>query len=175
MTTRTIALLTAAIAAAVLVAGLTIGWNLQPRADTSPRPAPPATTTTSPTPTYDPGAGDAAEHDQDSPPDEAAWAPAVDNFATNFTHTAGGSAKWRQRLIGTSPRRPYVTTEVAEQLSTVDIRNVPTGHYQNREVIKSSAYDLAVKIDYREGWSLVLWLITDGSRFQIYAYDRWEE
>ena len=34
--------------------------------------------------------------------------------------------------------------------------------------------DLAVKVTDREGWAMVLYLITDGTSWQIYAYEKWE-
>ena len=93
--------------------------------------------------------------------------------ATSPTPPAATS-KWRQRLTGTTAE-PNVTTEVAAQLTTVDLRNVPTGHYSGqRQILKSGDYDVAVKVTYREGWALVLYLITDGTNWQIYAYDKWE-
>jgi hypothetical protein len=32
-----------------------------------------------------------------------------------------------------------------------------------------------VRVDYREGWSTVLFVLYDGERWQVRAYDRWEE
>ena len=175
MRTRTIAILAAAFALAV-VATITVGTSL-PRSQAQPEPA--ATPSTAPAvpqaTSYNPDAGDAGEDDE-APPEtqEALWAPVVDNFGRNFTNTTGGTQKWRQRLIGPTTS-PYVTTEVADQLKTVDTRNVPDGRYTSHELLKSSAYEIAVKIDYREGWAMVLYLITDGTNWQIYAYDKWEE
>lgn len=179
MSTRALAALAAAVAALLaigLAVGITIGKNSAQNAPSQPQS--PTVASPTPTRTYNPDAGDAAEasnENDQAPPEtqEAAWAPAVDNFARNFTYTTGGAKKWRQRLIG-DPRRPYVTTEVVEQLATVDIRNVPEGHYDSREIVTSSTYEIGVKVTYREGWAMVLYLITDGSRYQVYAYDEWE-
>lgn len=179
MSTRALAVLAAAVAVILaigLAVGVTIGKNSAQSVPAGPQSPAAAPTTT--TPTYNPDAGDAAEpsnENDQAPPEtqEAAWAPAVDNFARNFTYTTGGAKKWRQRLIG-NPKRPYVTTEVAEQLATVDIRNVPDGHYDSREIVTSSTYEIGVKVTYREGWAMILYLITDGTRYQIYAYDEWE-
>lgn len=178
MSTRAVALVAAAVAV-LLAVGVVVGANLGREQD-------PALTTTSQTPSpkqaattesYNPDAGDAGdEQHEDGPPEvqEADWAPAVDNFARNFTLTDGGAQKWRQRLIG-DPEKPYVTDAVAKQLATVDVRNVPDGHYDGREIVKSSSYDFAVKVTYREGWAMILYLVTDGRRYQVYAYDKWEE
>lgn len=54
------------------------------------------------------------------------------------------------------------------------MRNVPEGRYESRELLKSSDYDLAIKVNYDTGWAMVLYLITDGTNWQIYAYDEWE-
>ena len=176
MKTRTLAALTAAFALAVVVT-VTIGTSLvrQPSTHTVPGQTP-STAPAVPTETsYNPDAGDAGE-DENAPAEtqEAVWAPVVDHFGRNFTNVTGGAPLWRQRLIGPKTS-PYVTTEVAEQLKTVDIRNVPEGHYSSHELVKSSTYEIAVKIDYREGWAMVLYLITDGTSWQIYAYDKWED
>lgn len=180
MRTRTIAILAAAFALAV-VATITVGSL--PRSQAQPEPAPaPSTAPAVPQATsYNHDAGDAGDasdagEGDEAPPEtqEALWAPVVDNFGRNFTDTTGGTQKWCQRLTGPNSSS-YVTTEVADQLKTVDTRNVPDGRYTSHELLKSSAYEIAVKIDYREGWAMVVYLITDGTNWQIYAYDKWEE
>ena len=179
MSTRAVALLAAAVAA-ILAIGVLIGASTNEQASPDPVtvPAPPSPEPSATVESYNPAAGDAGddENHEDGPPEvqETAWAPAVDNFARNFTRTDGGAKKWRQRLIG-STTKPYVTAEVAKQLATVDIRNVPIGHYDGREIVKSSSYDFAVKVTYREGWAMILYLVTDGTAWQVYAYDKWEE
>lgn len=178
MSTRAVAILAAAVAV-LLAVGVAIGATLNRAGDPPPAPTPtvPTATPSATQESYNPDAGDAGDEDhEDGPPEvqEAAWAPAVENFARNFTNTAGGAHKWRQRLIG-DPKRPYVTAAVAKQLATVDVRNVPDGRYESREIVKSSTYDFAVKVTYREGWAMILYLVSDGRRYQIYAYDKWEE
>ena len=165
-----IAALAATVAAPAGRAGVDVPpGQLQP--PRSPTPAAPAPTPSS----YNPSAGDAGENHGDVPAEtqEAAWGPVADRFARNFTNTRGGAEKWRQRLAG-DPAHPDVTTAVVKQLATVDVRNVPDGRYEGREVLKSSDYDLAVKVTYREGWAMVLYLVTDGTGWQVYAYDKWE-
>ncbi|MDN5762645.1 MAG: hypothetical protein L0H41_10060 [Microlunatus sp.] len=168
------------MAAVIVALVIALIWTLIriPSPTTTPSAPPTMPAPTASTPSYNPSAGDAGDdEDHESGPaevQEAAWGPVADSFATNFTNTTGGVKKWRQRLIG-DPAKPDVTTEVAAQLETVDIRNVPDGHYESRETVKSSDYDLAVKVDYREGWAMVLYLITDGTNWQIYAYDKWEQ
>ncbi|GAA3707259.1 hypothetical protein GCM10022204_26450 [Microlunatus aurantiacus] len=172
---RRAVVLVAALAAIIAVLAAVLAWTfLTPAEQVTPvtTPSAPAPSPTS----FNPSAGDAGAEDHANGPaevQEAAWGPVVDRFATNFTNTDGGKKAWRQRLIG-NPAAPNVTTDVAKQLDTVDIRNVPDGRYEGREVLKSSDYDLAVKVTYREGWAMVLYLITDGTGWQIYAYDKWE-
>lgn len=173
MTTRQLALL-AGLGAIALALIVTLAWtltrNTAPAATAPVSPAP-----SSSTPSINPDAGDAGE-DENAPPEtqEALWGPVVDNFSRNFTNTRGGNDDWRDRLIG-DPALPYVTTDVADQLKTVDVRRVPEGHYDSRELVKEGPYEIGVKVDYREGWAMVLYLITDGTNWQIYAYDKWEE
>lgn len=120
---------------------------------------------------------DEANDDHAEDPDvdnEQIWKAVVTNFGRNFTDTRGGSTAWRKRLIG-NPARPYVTTAVAKQLATVDVDNVPAGHYNSYAIVKTSSLEVAVQVDYTEGWSMILYLNTDGTNWQIYAYDRYEE
>ena len=150
------------------------------------RPSPTATTPTpaptqppvSASPSWNPSAGDAGDSEdlEHGPAEvqEANWGPVVDRFSRNFTRVDGGTKKWRQRLIGRASA-PDVTPAVAKQLATVDVRRVPKGRYEHREILQSSAYNLAVGIQYSEGWGMVLYLQTDGVDWQIYAYDRWEQ
>lgn len=176
MRTRTAALLAAGGALAVALAVVLV-MALRPAlppAEVSPSPdqASPA----SPSPSWNPSAGDAGDEDLEHGPaevHESRWSPVVDHFAQNFTRVDGGAKKWRQRLIGPDAA-PYVTPAVAEQLETVDIRNVPQGHFESYEILESSSYSLAVGLHYKEGWGLVLYLVTDGVDWQINAYDKWE-
>ena len=170
MTPRYKALI-AVLSALVVVLAAVLVWTF-----TRPAQAPEAAPAPSPTPTYVETAGD-ADHDHASDPaldQEAAWKPVVEHFARSFTDTSGGARRWRTRLAdGRTP--PYVTEDVATQLATVDVDNVPKGRYQAYEAVKTSAYDVAVRVDYREGWSMVLYLNTDGTSWQVYAYDKYEE
>lgn len=174
---------------AVLLAGLVaflIARVSSPEPALSPASSsPPATTTPTtklppaiPTPTQE-STISASEPRDDNAHDlevdnERVWRPVVTNFSRNFTNTAGGNGPWRKRLIG-DPARPFVTTAVAKQLGGVDVRNVPAGKYETYEVVQSSTLGVAVKVDYDQGWSTVLYLNTDGVSWQIYAYDRYEE
>lgn len=170
MSTPRLAILAAAVAVTVAILVI-LTWT-----PTTSRPAAPTITPSEPaTPSYNPDAGDAAGDPGEGSAElhEVRWIPVAENFARNFTNTNGGPAAWRQRLIG-NPRQPNVTTDVANQLKTVDPRNVPHGHYSGREVLNSSDYQIAVKVTYRENWALILYLITDGSSWQVYGYDRWE-
>lgn len=173
MTTRNVAFIAGAAAgAAVIVVVLVMIANaiLGPDQTGSNPPVTPG-----PTPSWNPSAGDAGEDHEDGPAEvqEAAWGPVAEHFARNFPRTQGGAKKWRQRLIGPTTA-PYVTGAVADQLQTVDIDRVPKGRYQRRETLETSAYNVAVGVQYKEGWGMVLYLQTDGVDWQIYAYDQWE-
>lgn len=176
MSNRAIAVL--AGLGALVVAGLAaLLWVLlrpPPVTPAAPTPSVSATPTLSSS-SFNPSAGDAGDNHTDAPAEtqQAAWGPVADQFAKNFTDTGGGATKWRKRLVG-DPSQPHVTTAVAKQLATVDVRNVPEGRYEGRELLKSSDYDLAVKVTYDTGWAMVLYMITDGTNWQIYAYDKWE-
>jgi len=167
-------LLLAVLVGLVVALTAVLVWTLT-RPPAASAPAQPVST---PAPTFNPSAGDAHdEEDHASDPaldQEAAWRPVVEHFARGFTDTSGGARSWRTRLTG-DRTPPYVTEEVAQQLATVDVGNVPKGRYDTYEVVKSTAYDVAVRVDYREGWSMVLYLNTDGTNWQVYAYDKYEE
>jgi hypothetical protein len=66
---------------------------------------------------------------------------------------------------------------VPRQLATVDPAAVRTGRYAGSQVLEHPDVRLAVLIRYRQGWSIVLWVISDGAGrdWQIEAYDRYEE
>lgn len=175
MTPRQIGIL-AALGAIVLAVVVSLIWALTRSpapAATAPAPAAPSPSISGPS--VDPNAGDGGE-DENAPPEtqEPLWGPVVDNFSRSFTNTRGGKDDWRDRLVG-NPARPNVTTAVADQLKTVDVRRVPKGHYDGHELVKEGPYEIGVKVDYREGWAMVLYLITDGTTWQVYAYDKWEE
>jgi hypothetical protein len=98
------------------------------------------------------------------------WGPVVEGFGRGFVATQDTTAgAWRKAL------RPYVTKAVDRQLATVDLGNVPRGHYGGFEALKFEENQLVVRIDYREGWSTAAYLIFDGGAWRVYAYDRWEE
>lgn len=172
MSPRRTALL-AGLGAAVIVLAVLLIWSLLwrsgPAAETSTTPT--ATTATA-EPTFNPSAGDAEASTQTD--NERAWRPVVEHFARNFTNTTGGEQKWRDRLAG-NRTPPYITDDVATQLRTVDIDNVPEGRYDTYEIVRASAYDVSVKVTYHEGWAMLVNLITDGTNWQVYSYDRWQQ
>lgn len=176
--TRYKALLAGLSALVVILAGA-LAWSLT--RSSQPAAAPPPISSTPTEPTFNPSASDAGgerPHDDDAHDPEVdaekAWRSVVDHFARNFTRTTGGDQQWRRRLAG-DRTPPYVTDEVAKQLATVDVRNVPEGSYDGYTIVRSSAYDVSVKATYKQGWSLVMHLITDGTDWQVYAYDRWQQ
>jgi hypothetical protein len=163
--------------------------------------APPATTTTTPqaAPTPTPSASSSAEvsdpaaeggpsplpsseveaHDASpgatpySQTDEArrGWQPVATGFGKAFTATKGmDAAEWRASLA------PFVTGKVRDQLTTVDLDNVPDGVFDSIEPAEFGDDKIAVFVHYDTGLTLVTYLILDGgSSWRIYAYDRWED
>lgn len=98
------------------------------------------------------------------------WEPVATGFGRAFTSTKGKTGReWRASLS------PYVTDKVREQLATVDLRNVPKGAYVNIEPAEYGDDKVAVFVHYDPDLTLVTYLILDGTRWRIYAYDRWEE
>lgn len=171
--------LLAGLSALVLILAVALVWSLSRPND--PAVTPPPANSSSAEPTFNPSAGDASAeqpHDDGAhDPEldrEAAWRSVVEHFARNFTNTAGGDQQWPDRLTGTRTP-PYVTDELAKQLRTADSRNVPQGTYDAYQVVRTSAYDISVKVTYKEGWSIVLKLITDGTDWQVYGYDRGQQ
>lgn len=182
----------------VLLAAVAIAFQLSRNTPVEPRsePATPASTAVPITPdpaapsappypegeepTDDHGDPYATDHldghdDEDHQSGSAAaavWTPVVEGFARDYTRTDDRPAKvWRSSLD------PYTVAAVDDQLATVDPRNVPAGDYQSHEVLQHGAVEMAVLVTYRQGWSMVLWLIDDGTGlgWQVEAYDRYEE
>lgn len=173
----------AALVAALL--GILLGLLIRPPSPDRPAvSASPSVTRPTPTaPTRTGGATPAeptAEADDPAPaeatpcasgaPGKAGWAAVAAGFGRNFTHTDGGAGAWRQRLA------PHVVPAVRDQLATVDLANVPRGHYASTEAVDCDPYQVAAQVFYAEGWSLILYLIIDDDgRWRVYRYDRFEE
>lgn len=192
----------AALAVAGLVIAVLAGLVMRMfPADTStePPPVPPPVTTTSPSPSAplsptaapsptgveptgeggDPEPGATADPGDASPgatpysaTEEARirWEPVVVGFAENFTRTEGSdAATWRTGL------KPFTTAAVQKQLATVDLENVPAGTYESYEVVEHGETQLAARVTYQEGFSLVLYVISEGDDWRVFQYDRYEE
>ena len=98
------------------------------------------------------------------------WQPVATGFGKAFTATTGkDAAEWRASLA------PFVTGKVRDQLTTVDLDNVPDGVFDSIEPAEFGDDKVAVFVHYDTGLTLVTYLIVDGSSWRIYAYDRWEE
>ena len=70
---------------------------------------------------------------------------------------------------------PYATEDVRQSLATVDPGNVPDGLYGEYEILQHGDTELAAQVTYREGWSMVLYVINEGKRWRVFRYDRFEE
>lgn len=100
----------------------------------------------------------------------ARWEPVVVGFAKNFPRTEGqDAASWRAGL------KPYATSAVQQDLATVDLAEVPVGTYASYEVLEYEETQLAARVTYAEGFSLVLYVISEGNDWRVYQYDRYEE
>jgi len=115
------------------------------------------------------GQGDPTPYSQTDQAEQQ-WAPVVEGFGRGFVATEQASAdQWRKRL------RPYVTGAVAKQLRTVDPGRIAEGRYAGSEALEWADDEVTVRVDYREGWSIVLFVLYDGAKWHVRAYDRWEE
>jgi hypothetical protein len=139
----------------------------------SPLPKPPATawemTTPSPGPTEsDDGSSNGLPYSQT---DEAKrrWEPVVEGFGKSFTNSEGSDKTWLSRL------EPFSTEDVRQSLATVDPGNVPDGLYGEYEILQHGDTELAAQVTYREGWSMVLYLINEGMAWRVFRYDRFKE
>jgi hypothetical protein len=115
------------------------------------------------------GQGDPTPYSQTDQAEQQ-WAPVVEGFGRGFVATEQASPdQWRKRL------RPYVTGAVAKQLRTVDPGRIAEGRYAGSEALEWADDEVTVRVDYREGWSIVLFVLYDGAKWHVRAYDRWEE
>jgi hypothetical protein len=115
------------------------------------------------------GQGDPTPYSQTDQAEQQ-WAPVVEDFGRGFVATEQASPdQWRKRL------RPYVTAAVAKQLRTVDPGRIAEGRYAGSEALEWADDEVTVRVDYREGWSIVLFVLYDGAKWHVRAYDRWEE
>ena len=189
MTSKTLTWTLGVVAAALAVALVVVLLHRpQPQAGIAEAPVGGAPTTTSAPSTPSPQTTDSEAsqlpssevdaHDASpgatpySQTDEARnqWVTVASGFGRAFTMTKGKTAReWRTSLS------PYVTDKVREQLSTVDLRNVPKGSYVNIEPAEYGDDKVAVFVHYDSDLTLVAYLILDGTDWRIYAYDRWEE
>lgn len=152
-------------------------------ASSEPRSASPTVEATSkPTVTSEEGgpgplpSSEVGAHDDASPgatpysqTDEARrqWRPVATGFGRAFTATKGKkAAQWRASLA------PFVTGKVRQQLTTVDLHNVPSGKFTGIEPAEYGEDKVAVFAHYDPDLTLVLYLILDGDKWSIYAYDR---
>jgi hypothetical protein len=187
---RTLTWALGALALALTVALAVSLWHRQPATDTA-QPAPPssqAQTTAGPTvPAAEPAAqngpavlpsSEVEAHDASpgatpySQTDEARrlWGPVATGFGKAFTATHGkNAAQWRNSLV------PFVTGTVEDQLSSVDLANVPNGSFDSIEPAEYGDDKVAVFVHYDTDLTLVTYLILDGTSWRIYAYDRWDE
>lgn len=109
-------------------------------------PAPRVRTASAPNPTVTP---DVAK----------GWETTVKGFATAYPATKGMTRQqWLAKL------RPYLAKDVIDVLDETDLAQVPAGHYAGYQILRVDAEVVTVRVTYREGWSLVLYLSSNGPR-----------
>lgn len=119
-----------------------------------------------------PGAGDdgspAAGDDPASKAEQASWEPVAVAFGKAFTTGTDNPTAWRARLAR------YSTTAVQSQLAGVDPTRIPAGRYDDHDVLQYDETTAAVVINYDRDWAIAVRVISDGSTWKVYEYDRWQ-
>ena len=173
----TIAALLLVVAAVVLVVGLGRGRSPDP----TTAPPPPVATTVAPptaavsTPAAAPTAPASSDPTSGYPSSLTAearrrWEPTVRGFGGAFTRTHWPRPKWQAALA------PYADAVVRTDLRSYDRKPVPDQRYAGYDVLDAQDSDLAIQVNYADGWAMVLYLHTaDQEHWLVHAYDRLEE
>jgi hypothetical protein len=94
----------------------------------------------------------------------------VRGFGGTFTQTRWPRQKWRAALA------PYAEAAVRADLSSYDRKQIPDQRYAGYDVLDATDSDLAIQVNYSDGWALVLYLHTaDQQHWLVHAYDRLEQ
>ena len=85
------------------------------------------------------------------------WEPVVQGFALAYPDTDGLTRKqWLANL------RPYLQRPVLDALAGTDLDKVPHGHYAGHQLLKVADEAITIRVTYREGWALALYLAANG-------------
>ena len=91
-------------------------------------------------------------------------------FGGTFTQTRWPRQQWRTALA------PYAEPAVRTDLGTYDRKQIPDQRYAGYDVLDAQDADLAVQVNYSDGWAMVLYLHTaDRQHWLVHAYDRLEQ
>lgn len=136
----------------------------------APPPAP--SSSSAPTPEQiNPSAGDAGPSDGAKPAsktEQAQWEPVVVGFAEALVTDTDDPRAWRSSLDR------YSTPALQDQLATADPRRLPGGRYTDHEVIQYDDTSAVVVVTYSRNWAVAISVISDGERWKVYQYERWE-
>ena len=94
------------------------------------------------------------------------WEKTVDSFANVYPATKGLTRKqWLAKL------RPYLAKDVLDVLDDTDLDQVPAGHYVGHQILRVDDHVVTVRVTYREGWALVLYLAEAAGRWTVASFD----
>lgn len=95
------------------------------------------------------------------------WEKTVEGFANAYPATKGLTRQqWLAKL------RPYLAKDVLDVLDDTDLDQVPAGHYVGHQVLRADDDVVTVRVTYREGWALILYLGSTGhGRASIASFD----
>lgn len=172
-----IAALLLVVAVVVLVVGLSRGKGPEPAAAPTPPVvtsvlASPAAASATPTASDAPSPSGSASGDPSSLTAESRrrWEPTVRGFGGTFTQTRWPRQKWRAALAS------YADAGVRADLGSYDRKQIPDQRYTGYDVLDAQDADLAVQVNYSDGWAMVLYLHTvDQQHWLVHAYDRLEQ
>ena len=98
--------------------------------------------------------------------DAKGWETTVKGFATAYPATKGMTRqKWLAKL------RPYLDKDVIDVLDDTDLAQVPAGHYVGYQLLRIDGDVVTVRVTYREGWSLVLYLAEAAGHWTVASFD----
>ena len=103
-----------------------------------------------------------------TPAAQKRWEPVVQGFAVAYTDT-----HQRNRGHWLAALRPYLNHVVIDELAATDIDEVPAGHYSGYTILTQADETLTVRVTYREGWALTVYITATGpNRWTVDTFDR---
>lgn len=160
---------------AVAVAVLIVFGVVRDRGETATAPpsaGPTAAQSVTPAPTTaEPSASltGAPSADASESAEAPSWAPVVIGFARAFTDTKATRSAWLAQLA------PYADERVKKSLESYDRSQIPAQSFDSYEQLDSDTGQLAVQVNYADGWLLVLYLTNHDDQWLVSAYDQLEQ